>query len=120
MLELAEDGSAKVPAAFIQAVKGRAEVMASIQQANPTLAAAIRNEDITAMQQELRFLRKQQLEHQAQLQREQDLLEADPFDPETQRRIEELIQQKNIEENFMAVSKQCLCLTGIVECDGGI
>eukprot|EP00878_Enallax_costatus_P007667 GHUV01008027.1.p1 GENE.GHUV01008027.1~~GHUV01008027.1.p1 ORF type:complete len:353 (+),score=118.29 GHUV01008027.1:419-1477(+) len=102
MLELAEDGSAKVPAAFIQAVKGRAEVMASIQQANPTLAAAIRNEDITAMQQELRFLRKQQLEHQAQLQREQDLLEADPFDPETQRRIEELIQQKNIEENFMA------------------
>lgn len=50
MLELAEDGSAKVPAAFIQAVKGKAEVMASIQQANPTLATAIRNEDITSMQ----------------------------------------------------------------------
>lgn len=50
MLELAEDGSAKVPAAFIQAVKGKPEVMASILNANPNLAAAIRNEDINAMQ----------------------------------------------------------------------
>jgi len=34
----------------------------------------------------------------------QALLEADPFDPDVQRRIEELIQKQNIEENLAAVS----------------
>jgi hypothetical protein len=50
MMDLGEDGSAKVPAAFIQAVRAKADMMAAIQHSNPALAAAIRNEDIPAMQ----------------------------------------------------------------------
>lgn len=50
MMELEQDGSAKHPAAFIQAIKAKADVMGALQHNNPTLFAAIRNEDITAMQ----------------------------------------------------------------------
>jgi hypothetical protein len=50
MMDLNEDGSAKAPAAFIQAVRANADMMAAIQHGNPALAAAIRNEDIPAMQ----------------------------------------------------------------------
>jgi hypothetical protein len=54
MMELAEDGSAKAPAAFIQAVKAQPRMMAALQQSNPALASAIRDEDISVMQ--VRFL----------------------------------------------------------------
>lgn len=49
-MALAADGAAVAPAAFIQAVKAQPELLAQIAVSNPPLAAAIRNEDVEALQ----------------------------------------------------------------------
>lgn len=152
-MALAEDGSARAPAAFIQSVKASAQTMAQLSGTHPSLATAIRNDDITAVQvcvcvclvtrqlqeraveraseqaservvglgvsaapastphthtvfrtqDELRAIRRQQLAEQEALRREEELLAADPFDPDAQRKIEELIHKRNVEENFASV-----------------
>ena len=48
--ELNADGSAKAPVAFIQQIKSNQELMGQLQHQNPSLAAAIRNEDVEALQ----------------------------------------------------------------------
>lgn len=73
-----------------------------LEQSNPKLARIIKDDDIAGLQEELRRVKGMQDAHNSALQREQELLEADPFDPDVQKRIEELIQAKNIEENFAA------------------
>lgn len=54
-MALAEDGSARAPAAFIQTVKASPDTLAQIAASNPPLAAAIRNEDIAALQVGIQF-----------------------------------------------------------------
>lgn len=49
-MALAEDGSARAPAAFIQSAKASPEVMAQLSTAHPDLADAIRREDVPAVQ----------------------------------------------------------------------
>jgi hypothetical protein len=49
-MALAEDGSARAPAAFIQSAKANAELMAQLSTSRPNLADAIRREDVAAMQ----------------------------------------------------------------------
>jgi hypothetical protein len=66
------------------------------------------------LQEELRTARKQQLADQEALRLQEELLEADPFDPEAQAKIEALIHKRNIEENLAAVRvvfhRYCLVL----------
>ncbi|CAI5504887.1 unnamed protein product [Closterium sp. Naga37s-1] len=59
----------------------------------PELGEAIRDNKVEEMQKVLRWMRKMQNEMRRKEQEEQELLSADPFDPEVQRRIEERIQQ---------------------------
>jgi DNA damage-inducible protein 1 len=49
-LALEADGSAKAPAAFIQAIKAQPELLAQLAASNPPLAAAVRNDDVAALQ----------------------------------------------------------------------
>lgn len=101
-IALNPDGSAVSPAAFIHHLKQDPGVLLGVQQNNPRLAKAIRDEDVEVVQEELRRVHNLRQEHEQELKKEQELLAADPFDPEAQRRIEELIQRKNIEENLAA------------------
>lgn len=49
-MALNEDGSAKAPAAFIQQVKGNPQMMQAVQDGNPSLAKAIRDDDVNGLQ----------------------------------------------------------------------
>lgn len=84
---------------------------------------------VLLLQEELRGIKRMQDAHNAALAAEDALMEADPFDPEAQRKIEELIQRKNIEENFAAVRNKgwwgrpllgamraCLTGTDVADC----
>ncbi|CAI5968815.1 unnamed protein product [Closterium sp. NIES-64] len=97
-----EDGSAVDPQAFRQHVLSDPDLMARLLMSTPELGEAIRDNKVEEMQKVLRWMRKMQNEMRRKEQEEQELLSADPFDPEVQRRIEERIQQKNIDENYAA------------------
>ncbi|GJP32733.1 hypothetical protein CLOM_g17330 [Closterium sp. NIES-68] len=97
-----EDGAAVDPQAFRQHVLSDPDLMARLLMSTPELGEAIRDNKVEEMQRVLRWMRKMQNEMRRKEQEEQELLSADPFDPEVQRRIEERIQQKNIDENYAA------------------
>jgi len=99
-MALNPDGSARSPAAFISTVKADPHTMSMLEQNNPRLARMIREEDISGLQEELRNLHRLRTSREDELRRQEELLNADPFNPEVQKRIEELIHQKNIEENM--------------------
>ncbi|KAF5828298.1 aspartyl protease-domain-containing protein [Dunaliella salina] len=65
------------------------------------LARAVDTEDYATIQNMMRLVNRHRMEQEEALRKEQELLEADPMNPETQRRIEELIHNKNIEENYL-------------------
>ena len=94
------DGSAVDPAAFQRAIRADAHAMQSLRANNPSLHGAILNDDPSAMQQMLRDAATARKRAEDARQAEIDLLNADPFDLDAQRKIEEAIRQKNVDENF--------------------
>jgi hypothetical protein len=74
-------------------------LVAALHANNPRLLLLV----VVVLQEELRMIKRMQEARHAELAAEDALMEADPFDPDAQRKIEEMIQRKNIEENFAAV-----------------
>lgn len=114
-LALNPDGSAVAPAALVQHLKQDPRYMQTLEATNPQLAKLIRDEDLAGLQDELRRVHQLNLAERERLQAESALMEADPFDPEAQRKIEEMINQKNIEENLAAALEHSPEVFGTVE-----
>lgn len=101
-LGLKPDGTAINPIALMRHIQGDSNIMRQLQENNRDLAQAISSNNVDALQNILRQQHQQKLMMQEQRQREIDLMNADPFDVEAQKRIEEAIQQKNVDENWEA------------------
>ena len=86
--------------AFLNHVASNQALLQQIEAQNPQLAHAIRNKNAALVEQILTQrtanLREQMKRKQAEL----ELLEADPFDPEAQARIANMIKQSNVDENL--------------------
>lgn len=96
------DGSAVDPQALQQHIRNQPNIISQLLATNPELAQAILGDDVDTLQHLLRQQHRQKLELQRRQQEEISLLNADPFDLDAQRRIEEVIKQKNIDENWEA------------------
>ncbi|KAG9448787.1 hypothetical protein H6P81_008752 [Aristolochia fimbriata] len=96
------DGSAVNPGAFQQHVSRDSNKMAQLLQRDPPLAQAILANDLDKIQILLRERHQQRLELQARQEEEMALMYSDPFDVESQKKIEAAIQQKGIDENWAA------------------
>eukprot|EP00268_Persea_americana_P030080 TRINITY_DN29124_c0_g1_i2.p1 TRINITY_DN29124_c0_g1~~TRINITY_DN29124_c0_g1_i2.p1 ORF type:complete len:351 (-),score=89.14 TRINITY_DN29124_c0_g1_i2:627-1679(-) len=96
------DGSAINPGAFQEHFKRSTDMMAQLLQNDPQLAQAILGNDLDRMQNLLRERHRQRLELRRQQEEELALMYADPFDVESQRKIEAAIRQKGIDENWAA------------------
>ncbi|KAH9549080.1 hypothetical protein CY35_10G001100 [Sphagnum magellanicum] len=101
-LALNSDGSAVNPIALQRHLRGDPNVMSQLQQNNPELAQAILSDDTEVLQMLLRRQHQHRVELQRRQQQELDLMNADPFDVDAQRKIEEAIRQKNVDENWEA------------------
>ncbi|XP_031481625.1 protein DNA-DAMAGE INDUCIBLE 1 [Nymphaea colorata] len=96
------DGSAANPRAFQQHVRRDARVMEQLLQSDPTLGQMILGDDVDGLQNLLRERHRHRLQLRRQQEEELALLYADPFDVEAQKKIEAIIQQRGIDENWEA------------------
>ncbi|CAH9064014.1 unnamed protein product [Cuscuta epithymum] len=96
------DGSAVNPSAFQQHLRNDSNLVAQLFQNDPELAQGILGNDINKLQEILRLRHKQRTELLRKKDEEMALLYADPFDIEAQKKIEEAIRQKGIDENWEA------------------
>lgn len=77
---------------------GQPGILAQFRNTNPDLADAV--SDPIRFREVLRNMQAQQAEAEFEKQRELTLLNADPFNPETQAKIEEAIRQERVMENL--------------------
>ncbi|CAN4117827.1 unnamed protein product [Withania somnifera] len=101
-LSFKQDGTAVNPSAFQQHLRNDSNLMAQLFQNDPELAQAVLGNDLNKLQELLRVRHQHKSELRRRQEEEMALLYADPFDVEAQRKIEEAIRQKGIEENWAA------------------
>ncbi|KAI4374831.1 hypothetical protein MLD38_012778 [Melastoma candidum] len=101
-LGLNPDGSAVNPAALQRQLRQDSNLIAQLFQNDPEFAQAIVGNDLNRLQEILRARHGQRSELRRKQEEELALLYADPFDVEAQRKIEEAIRQKGIDENWAA------------------
>lgn len=94
------DGSAVNPGEYIRFLKGDAAQLSQIAQVLPELHSAVMRDDHAEFQRIMRALHHKKMEQEARRKAEIDLLNADPFDMEAQRKIQEMIDQSNVNENY--------------------
>ncbi|CAM6025874.1 unnamed protein product [Sphagnum balticum] len=96
------DGSAANPIALQKQLRGDTVAMAQLQQRNPEIAQAVMQNDIELFQRLLQQQHQRRLDLKHQSQQPSELSNADPFDVDAQKRIEESIRQKNVYDNWEA------------------
>jgi len=88
-------------------------------QRDPAFAEAVLGDNLDVFQNILRQQHQQKQQLERQKQEEIALLNADPFDVEAQKRIEEAIRQKSVDENWEAAlehNPEAFCASGHVVC----
>ncbi|KAG0461615.1 hypothetical protein HPP92_021912 [Vanilla planifolia] len=101
-LRLNPDGSVLDPASFQQQIRRDSQLMGQLHQNDPALAQAILGDDLDNLQNTLRERHQQKLQIVRKQEEELALMYADPFDVESQRKIEAAIRQRGIDENMEA------------------
>lgn len=96
--QLARGGQESDPEMFRLGVLGQPQILARIRATNPDLADAV--SDPIRFREVFQNMYVQQAEAGSVQQRELALLNADPFNPETQAKIEEEIRQQRVMENL--------------------
>jgi DNA damage-inducible protein 1 len=90
------DGSAKYPERLMSMLAQPGFEM----RFPPEMAKAIKDRDVESFQTALRQMRDETLKRQQEEERFMRLAAEDPMNIEVQKRLEEIIRQKNVEENF--------------------
>ncbi len=94
--EMNPDGSAKYPELLIDHLR---QVVGS-NRLPPVLADAVKKRDVAGMQNALRSLQEATRMRREEEERFMRLAAEDPMNVEVQKKLEEIIRQRNVEENF--------------------
>lgn len=101
-LRINPDGSASDPASLQRRIQSDSQLMSRLLQDDPPLGQALLGGDLDKMQNILRERHQQKLQLRNKQAEELSLMHADPFDVESQRKIEAAIRQRGIDENMEA------------------
>eukprot|EP00252_Welwitschia_mirabilis_P024438 TRINITY_DN7254_c0_g2_i1.p1 TRINITY_DN7254_c0_g2~~TRINITY_DN7254_c0_g2_i1.p1 ORF type:complete len:410 (-),score=119.23 TRINITY_DN7254_c0_g2_i1:202-1431(-) len=101
-LALNPDGSAVNPRALQQHIRSDSRLMNLLLERNPDFASAVLGDNLDTFQNLLRQQHQQRSLLERQKQEEIALLNSDPFDVDAQKKIEEAIRQRGVDENWEA------------------
>uniref|UniRef100_A0A7S0QY69 DNA damage-inducible protein 1 n=1 Tax=Pyramimonas obovata TaxID=1411642 RepID=A0A7S0QY69_9CHLO len=94
------DGSATNPEAFRDAIRANPQLLGQLAATAPALHQAVLSDSLQNLQNVLTRDYQLRLEQKRRQEEQIALLSADPLDPEAQRKIAEMIEQGNINENY--------------------